>query len=53
MKIKIFDNIDELNEYLDNHKVKDIQWKSFHVATIQDKDNKVFEIVDRWIITEN
>ena len=54
MKIKIFDNIDELNEYLENKNPKkvNIQWDSSVVSQRKEKDEVIYEIVDRWITIE-
>ena len=52
MRIKIFDNLDELNDYLDKHRVKDIQWNSSVVDKRKEKDEIIYEIVDRWMIKE-
>ena len=52
MRVKIFDNLIELKEYLDKHRVKDIQWNSSVVSQRKEKDEIIYDIVDRWMIKE-
>ena len=52
MRVKIFDNLDELNDYLANNKVKEVQWNSSVVDKRKEKDEIIYEIVDRWLIRE-
>ena len=52
MKTYIFDNLDELNKFIENknHKKVDIQWHSSVVSQRKDKDEIIYEIVDRWMV---
>lgn len=52
MKAYIFDNVDELNKFIDSkkHKQIDVQWCSKVVGTRKDKEEVVYEVVDRWMI---
>lgn len=54
MKTYIFDNIDELNKFINskNHKKVDIQWHSSVVSHRKEKDEVIYEIVDRFIVVE-
>jgi len=50
MKIKVFDRIEELNEYLKNNKkVIDVRFKSF-----LPKENKdgTYQVIDRFMVIE-
>ena len=52
MKTYIFDNIDELNKFIDSKKKVEIQWNSSVVSSRKEKEEIIYEVLDRWIVIE-
>lgn len=56
MKAKIFDKLDDLNDYLKHRKAEDVSviFKSYVVGQTVSMDGKTktYEIVDRWLVLE-
>ena len=56
MKVQIFENIQNLQAYLEGKKGKDVEVKFTSTVVGDNKDAmgaKVFEIVDRFLVIEN
>lgn len=54
MKANLFERLEDLDTYLQNKKQRDVQviFKSFVVGEKQVKGEKIYEIVDRFLVIE-